>query len=182
MYDKLGVLLTDDDLAGESRYQPLMEGAYGRLDDAGLCARTTGRWSVHRPGFTNRDGDPLPLIARSRTGAFMYATSDLACVIDRVERLDADLVLYVIGAPQAQHLQMVFDGVRDGRAGSTPPTEAVHVAFGSVLGDDRKMLRSRSGESVKLVDLLDEAVDARPPPSPRRTPSSSRPSGPRSRG
>jgi len=158
VYDKLGVLLTDDDLAGESRYQPLMEGAYGRLDDAGLLREDDGAMVVTVPGFTNRDGDPLPLIARSRTGAFMYATSDLACVIDRVERLDADLVLYVIGAPQAQHLQMVFT-VCEMAGWLTPPTEAVHVSFGSVLGDDRKMLRSRSGESVKLVELLDEAVD-----------------------
>lgn len=157
VYDKLGVLLTDDDLAGESRYQPLMEGAYARLADAGLLREDDGAMVVDVPGFTNRDGDPLPLIARSSAGAFMYATSDLACVIDRVERLGADLMLYVVGAPQAQHLQMVFDVAR--LAGwLEPPTEAVHVSFGNVLGDDRKILRSRSGDSVKLVDLLDEAI------------------------
>src|SRR5690606_35808682 len=87
-----------------------------------------------------------------------YATSDLACVIDRVERLGADLLLYVAGAPQSQHLEMVFAVAR--MAGwLRPPAEAIHVSFGSVLGEDRKMLRSRSGDAVKLIELLDEAVD-----------------------
>ncbi|MFN3255680.1 MAG: arginine--tRNA ligase [Ilumatobacter sp.] len=157
VYTKLGVLLTDDDLAGESRYQPLMEGAYQRLDDAGLLHEDDGAMVVTVPGFVNRDGDPLPLIAQSRTGAFMYATSDLACVVDRVERLGADLMLYVIGTPQSQHLQMVF-AVCKMAGWLAEPVEAVHVGFGNVLGDDRKILRSRSGDSVKLVDLLDEAI------------------------
>jgi arginyl-tRNA synthetase len=88
----------------------------------------------------------------------MYATSDLACVVDRVERLGADLLVYVIGAPQAQHLQMVFEVSR--MAGwLRPPAEAVHVSFGNVLGEDRKMLRSRSGDAVKLIELLDEAIE-----------------------
>ena len=158
VYDKLGVLLTDDDLAGESDYQQLMPQAYARLEAAGLLEESDGAQVVFPPGFTNRDNDPLPMIVRSSVGAFMYATSDLACVLDRVERLGAELLLYVIGAPQAQHLQMVFE-VSKMAGWLQPPVEAVHVAFGNVLGDDRKMLRSRSGDSVKLVDLLDEAVD-----------------------
>jgi arginyl-tRNA synthetase len=158
VYDKLGVLLTDDDLAGESKYQPLMPEVYARLESAGLLEHSDGAKVVFPPGFTNRDNEPLPLIFRSSAGAFMYATSDLACLLDRVERLGADLLLYVIGAPQAQHLQMVFEVAR--MAGwLQPPVEAVHVAFGSVLGDDRRPLRSRSGEAVKLVELLDEAVE-----------------------
>ncbi|MEL6892718.1 MAG: arginine--tRNA ligase [Actinomycetota bacterium] len=158
VYRKLGVLLTDDDLVGESFYQPLMEGVYGRLEEQALLHEDDGAMVVYPEGFTNRDGDRLPLIAKSRTGAFMYATSDVACVVDRVERLGADLMLYVVGAPQAQHLQMVFEVCR--MAGFlTPPTEAVHVPFGSVLGEDRKMLRSRSGDAVKLIELLDEAID-----------------------
>jgi arginyl-tRNA synthetase len=158
VYDKLGVLLTDDDLAGESNYQPLMPNAYARLEAAGLLEQSDGAQVVFPPGFTNRENEPLPLIMRSSAGAFMYATSDLACVLDRVERLGADLLLYVVGAPQAQHLQMVFEVAK--MAGwLQPPAEAIHVGFGSVLGEDRKMLRSRSGDSVKLVDLLDEAVE-----------------------
>ena len=158
VYRQLDVLLTDDDLAGESNYQSLMPDAYARLEAAGLLEQSDGAQVVFPPGFTNRDNEPLPLIVRSSAGAFMYATSDLACVLDRVERLGADLLLYVIGAPQAQHLQMVFR-VAEMAGWLQPPAEAVHVAFGSVLGDDRKMLRSRSGDSVKLVDLLDEAVE-----------------------
>lgn len=158
VYSKLGVLLTDDDLAGESQYQPLMEGAYQRLEDSGLVHEDDGAMVVTVPGFTNRDGDPLPLIAKSSAGAFMYATSDLACIIDRVERRDADLMLYVVGAPQSQHLQMVFEVCK--MAGwLVEPIEAVHVAFGNILGDDRKIMRSRSGDSVKLVGLLDEAIE-----------------------
>ena len=158
VYTKLGVLLTDNDLVGESYYQPLMGPAVERLRQADLLQEDDGAQVVFPDGFTNRDGDPLPLIIQARTGGFNYATSDIACVLDRVERLDADLMLYVVGAPQQQHLQMVFAVCAMG-GWLTAPTEAIHVAFGNVLGDDRKMLRSRSGESVKLVDLLDEAID-----------------------
>lgn len=158
VYRKLGVLLTDDDLAGESKYESLMPEVYDRLDRAGLLTESDGAQVVFVPGFTNRDNEPLPLIVRSSAGAFMYATSDLACVLDRTEHIGADLLLYVIGAPQAQHLQMVFE-VSKMAGWLTPPAEAVHVAFGSVLGDDRKMLRSRSGDAVKLIELLDEAVE-----------------------
>jgi arginyl-tRNA synthetase len=158
VYAKLGVLLTDGDLAGESRYQHLMDDVYGRLEQLGMVEESDGAKVVFPPGFTNRDNEPLPLIVRSRTGAYMYATSDLACVVDRVERLGADLLLYVVGAPQAQHLQMVFEVCR--MAGwLRPPAEAVHVTFGSVLGEDKKMLRSRTGDAVKLVELLDEAIE-----------------------
>lgn len=158
LYDKLDILLTDDDLAGESMYQPMMLDTIGKLDEAGLVSVDDGAKVVFPPGFENRDGDPLPLIIQARTGGFNYATSDLACVYDRIHRLDADLMLYVIGTPQSQHLQMVFEVAR--MAGwLQPPTEAVHVNFGNVLGGDRKMLKSRSGDPLKFVDLLDEAVE-----------------------
>lgn len=157
VYDRLGVLLTDADLMGESAYNDLLPRVIERLDAAGLLQRSDGADVVFPPGYTNRDGDPLPLIVQKGAGGFNYATSDLACVIDRVERLGADLVLYVVGAPQAQHLSMVFDVAR--MAGWVPEaTELVHVSFGSVLGPDRKMLKSRSGEPLKFVDLLDEAL------------------------
>jgi arginyl-tRNA synthetase len=157
VYDRLGVLLTDDDLMGESAYNDLLPQVITRLDALGLLQQSDGADVVFPPGYTNRDGDPLPLIVQKGTGGFNYATSDLACVIDRVERLDADLLLYVVGAPQAQHLSMVFDVAR--MAGwLTEPAEAVHVAFGSVLGSDRKMLKSRSGEPLKFIDLLDESL------------------------
>ena len=158
IYDKLDVLLTDDDLMGESQYQSTMQETIDRLRNAGLLEESDGATVVFPPGFTNRDNEPLPLIVQARTGGFNYATSDLTCVIDRVERLGADLLLYVVGAPQAQHLQMVF-AVAEMAGWLESPAEAVHVSFGSVLGDDRKMLRSRSGDAVKLVELLDEAVE-----------------------
>ncbi|MFM9122696.1 MAG: arginine--tRNA ligase, partial [Actinomycetota bacterium] len=113
---------------------------------------------VFPSGFTNRENQPLPLIIRKSDGGYNYATSDLACVIDRVERLRADLLIYVVGSPQAQHLEMV--AAVAGQVGwLKPPCEMVHVAFGNVLGTDKKMLKSRSGDAVKLDALLTEAVE-----------------------
>jgi arginyl-tRNA synthetase len=158
VYAKLGVLLTDDDIAGESTYNDLLPEVMDRLKAADLLVESDGADVVFPPGFTNREGDPLPLIAQKRGGGFNYSTSDLACVIDRVERVKGDLLLYVVGAPQAQHFAMVFK-VAEMAGWLEPPTEAVHVMFGNVLGPDRKMLKSRSGEPLKFIDLLDEAVD-----------------------
>jgi arginyl-tRNA synthetase len=158
VYRQLGVLLTDDDLMGESAYQPLMPQVIDRLRDAGLLQQSDGADVVFPPGYTNRDGDPLPLIVQKGHGGFNYATSDLACIIDRVERVKATLLLYVVGAPQAQHLAMVFD-VAQAAGWLQPPTRAVHVAFGNMLGADRKMFKTRSGESVKLQALITEAIE-----------------------
>jgi arginyl-tRNA synthetase len=129
-----------------------------RLDQAGLLQESDGAKVVWVPGYTNREGEPLPLIVQARTGGFNYATSDLACVIDRVERLDATLLVYVIGTPQAQHLQMVWK-VAEMAGWLQPPARAVHVNFGNVLGADRKMLKSRSGDPMKFIDLVDEAIE-----------------------
>ena len=158
VYRQLGVLLTDDDLRGESAYHSLLPEVIRRLDDAGLLQRSDGADVVFPPGYTNRDGDPLPLIVQKGHGGFNYATSDLACIIDRVERLGATLLLYVVGAPQAQHLEMCFD-VATMAGWLQPPARAVHVAFGNMLGDDRKMFKTRSGDSVKLQALIDEAIE-----------------------
>jgi arginyl-tRNA synthetase len=158
VYGKLGVLLTDDDLAGESRYDALMPEVVERLRAAGLLRESDGAEVVFPPGFTNREGEPLPLIVRSRAGAFTYATSDLACIVDRVERVGATRLLYVVGAPQGQHLAMVF-AVAEMAGWLVPPARAEHVAFGNVLGADRKMLKSRSGEPVRFIDVIDEAIE-----------------------
>ena len=157
VYHRLGVLLTDDDLRGESAYNDLLPDVVARLQDKGMLTVSDGAEVVFPPGFTNREGDPLPLIIRKRDGGYNYATTDLACVIDRVERKGATLLLYVVGSPQAQHLQMVW-AVAAEAGWLVPPVRAVHVAFGSVLGSDRKIMKSRAGASNKLVDLLDEAV------------------------
>jgi arginyl-tRNA synthetase len=157
VYAKLGVLLTDDDIKGESYYNPMLPGVVTSLREAGLLVEDHGAQCVFPPGFTNREGEPLPLIVQKSDGGFGYAATDLACVRDRVGNLHANWLLYVVGSPQAQHLQMVFEVCR--MAGWLPEgTMAKHVNFGSVLGADHRMLRSRSGTSVKLVDLLDEAV------------------------
>jgi len=139
VYEMLGVHLSDDDLAGESTYQPLMPQVIERLRDAGLLTESDGADVVFPPGFTNREGDPLPLIVQKGAGGFNYATSDLACVIDRVERIGADLVLYVVGAPQQQHFQMVF-AVAEMAGWLAPPRQAVHVAFGNVLARGTRWL------------------------------------------
>jgi arginyl-tRNA synthetase len=158
LYRKLGVLLTNDDLAGESMYNDLLPEVVDRLRTAGLLVESDGAEVVFPPGYTNREGEPLPLIVQKRGGGFNYGTSDLACVLDRVERVKATLILYVVGAEQSQHLAMVFD-VAAMAGWLRPPTRAVHVAFGFVLGTDRKKLKSRSGEPVRFVDVVEEAVE-----------------------
>lgn len=156
VYRRMGVLLTDADVVGESFYQPMLVSVVGDLDAAGLLVEDHGARCVFPPGFTNRDGQPLPLIVQKSDGGFGYAATDLAALRDRVTRLGADRILYVVGAPQSQHLQMCFAVAR--MAGWLPGTVGVeHVAFGQVLGPDRKQFASRSGDVVRLVDLLDEA-------------------------
>lgn len=157
-YGDLGVLLTDDDIVGESFYEPLLPEVLERLEASGLLEKSDGALVVFPPGFTNREGEPLPLLVRTSAGAFTYATSDLACVIDRVERVKADTLLYVVGAPQAQHLAMVF-AVSEMAGWLSEPTEAIHVPFGNVLGPDRKMLKSRSGDPARFADVVSEAIE-----------------------
>jgi len=156
-FRRLGTKLTRDDVVGESFYQDMLPGVVADLDKAGLLRESDGALCAFPPGFTNREGRPLPLIVQNSAGGYTYATTDLAAIRDRVGRLGADLLLYVVGLPQAQHFQMVFAVAR--MAGWLPPgTEAVHVGFGSVLGPDGKMFRTRQGGTVKLSELLDEAV------------------------
>jgi arginyl-tRNA synthetase len=157
VYRLLGVKLTTEDNAGESKYNDLLQPVVDRLIAANLLVESDGAEVVFPPGYHNRENEPLPLIIRNSVGGFNYATFDLATVIDRVENRRATTVLYVVGAPQAQHLAMCWDVCR--MAGWVPDgVEIVHVPFGNVLGDDRKMLRTRSGDSVKLSDLLEESV------------------------
>jgi arginyl-tRNA synthetase len=157
VYDKLGVLLTDDDLMGESAYNAMLPSVVADLDALGLLVESDGAKCVFPPGFVNREGEPLPLIVEKNDGGYGYQATDLATVRDRVTRRKATWMVYVVGAPQAQHLSMVYEVCR--LAGwLVPPARAVHVSFGNVLGADGKILRTRAGASLKLVDLLDEAV------------------------
>ncbi len=158
VYEKLGVELTDDDIVGESFYNDMLASVVAELDAKGLLVVHEGAQCVFPPGFTNRAGDPLPLIVQKSDGGYGYASSDLAAIRHRVRDLGARLMLYVVGAPQAQHFQMCF-AVAAMAGWLTEDVQAVHVSFGSVLGADHKMLASRSGGAMKLVELLDEAVE-----------------------
>jgi arginyl-tRNA synthetase len=157
VYDRLGVLLRTDDIVGESAYNDQLAGIVADLDAAGLLVDSDGARCVFPPGFTGREGEPQPVIVQNRNGGYGYAATDLATVRERVER-DISWLIYVVGAPQAHHLAMVWK-VCEMAGWLQPPARAVHVPFGSVLGEDRKMYRTRSGDSVKLSGLLDEAVE-----------------------
>jgi len=157
-FRRLGTRLTRDDVVAESHYNPLLPGVVRDLAAKGLLVESEGARCVFPPGYTNRGGDPLPLIIQNSVGGYTYAATDLAAVRDRVDRLRAELLLYVVGLPQADHLAMVFTTAR--LAGWLPDgTEAVHLGFGNVLGPDGKMFRTRQGGTVKLDELLDEAVE-----------------------
>ncbi len=158
VYAKLNVELTAEEIFGESFYNDQLDSVVSDLDSAGLIEDSDGALCVFPPGFTNRDGEPLPLIIRKRDEGYGYAATDLAALRDRVDLLGADEILYVVGAPQAQHLSMVFATAR--LAGWLPErVTCEHVAFGNVLDRSRKMFKSREGESVKLVSLIDSAVE-----------------------
>jgi arginyl-tRNA synthetase len=159
VYDQLDVRLDKDDFYGESFYNDRLAPVVDELDAKGMLRESDGAMCVFPEGFTGREGDPLPLIVRKRDGGYGYASTDLAAIRYRTQELGADRLLYVVGTPQAQHFQMVFEAARE--AGwLVPPTSAEHVGFGSILGADGKILRSRSGTSIKLSGLIDDAIAA----------------------
>jgi arginyl-tRNA synthetase len=158
VYELLAVLLSNADVAGESTYQGQLADVVKELEDRRLAVYSEGALCVFPHGFTGREGEPVPLIVRKSDGGYSYATTDLAAIRYRTQELHANELLYVVGAPQRLHLEMVFQVARemgwiDGEA------TARHVAFGSVLGEDHKMLRTRTGAPVRLVELLEEAVE-----------------------
>ena len=158
VYSKLGVQLTDDDIVGESYYNDMLAGVVEELEAKGLLVVHDGAMCVFPPGFENRNGDPLPLIVQKSDGGYGYASTDLAAIRHRVLDLGAQRMLYVVGAPQKQHFQMCF-AVAAMAGWLTDETQAIHVSFGSVLGADGRMVATRTGGTVTLVGLLDEAVD-----------------------
>ena len=158
VYQMMGVLLTDDDLAGESKYEAALPDVVDMLAAAGLLEESEGAKVVYPEGWINREGEPLPLIIQKADGGYNYATSDLACIIDRIQNVGSRDFLYVVGAEQAQHFAMVFEVARS--AGFMDESvNAIHVPFGLVLGTDGKKLASRTGGAVQLKDLLVEAVE-----------------------
>ena len=157
VYSMLGVTLTDDDLAGESMYNDDLRAICDELEASGIAVMSEGALCVFLDGYTGREGKPVPLIIRKSDGGYGYATTDLATIRYRVAKLGANRALYVIGAPQSLHLNMVWDTAR--KAGWLPESVTpVHVQIGNVLGEDRKILKTRSGASLRLVALLEEAV------------------------
>ncbi|MGH3624493.1 MAG: arginine--tRNA ligase, partial [Sciscionella sp.] len=158
VYELLSIRLTRGDIYGESFYNTSLADVIDELERKGLTQVSDGALCTFPPGFTGRDGEPLPLIVRKSDGGYGYATTDLATVrYWIVERGMTDL-LYVVGTPQAQHFQMVFATSRQaGWLGEQ--NTAVHIGFGSILGADGRTIRTRAGDSLKLVELLDEAVE-----------------------
>ncbi|MER5336710.1 arginine--tRNA ligase [Micromonospora sp. NPDC002717] len=157
VYDLLDVTLTGGDFRGESAYNDLLADVVDDLDRLGLLVPSGGADCAFPAGFTGRSGEPLPLIVRKGDGGYGYPATDLAALRQRTGELAATRLLYVVGLPQQQHFAMVF-AVAGAAGWLRPPARAEHLGFGSILGADGRMLRSRTGGSVKLVGLLEEAV------------------------
>ena len=155
-YARLGVLLTDDDLAGESIYNDMLAGVAADLAASGIAVVDDGALVVFVPG------DDAPLIVRKTDGGFGYAATDLAAVRYRFDKLHAQRIIYVVGSPQAHHFSQVFAVAR--MAGWVPDEGVLeHVGFGSVLGPDGKMFKTRDGKTVTLDTLLDLAEEVAAP-------------------
>ena len=158
LYHKLNVTLRWEDVRGESEYNADLPNVVAELKKKGLAVESEGAVCVFPEGFKDKEGKPLPVIVQKSDGAYLYATTDLAAIRYRVGELKADEIIYVTDARQGLHFEMVFAVAR--KAGWVKPeTELVHVTFGSVLGEDGKPLKTRSGENVKLKELLDEAIE-----------------------
>jgi arginyl-tRNA synthetase len=154
IYDLLDINLTE---RGESFYNPLLPGVVADLETVGLLVEDQGAKCVFLEGFTNKDGDPLPLIVQKSDGGYNYATTDLAAIRYRIQQDEAQRLVYLTDAGQTNHFAQIFQVAR--RAGWVPEdVELVHVPFGLVQGEDGKKLKTRSGETVRLRDLLDEAI------------------------
>ncbi|MDX2239786.1 MAG: arginine--tRNA ligase [Leptolyngbyaceae cyanobacterium bins.302] len=155
IYDLLDIRLEE---RGESFYNPLLSDVVKDLDEAGLLVEDDGAKCVFLEGFSNKDGNPLPLIVQKSDGGYNYATTDLAALRYRIQQDHADRIIYVTDAGQSNHFAQFFQVAR--RAGWLPNTvQVIHVPFGLVQGEDGKRLKTRSGETVRLRELLDEAVD-----------------------
>ncbi|MBI1825858.1 MAG: arginine--tRNA ligase [Planctomycetes bacterium] len=161
IYRQLNVRLVD---RGESFYNDLMDDVIRRLErlqrenPGGAVRESEGALCIFLDGFTTREGQPLPMIVRKTDGGYNYATSDLATIVDRVERLHANRIIYVVGMSQKQHFEMLFAAAHKvGIAGANIAME--HVGFGNVLAPGGRPFKTREGGTIKLKDLLNEAVD-----------------------
>ncbi len=157
-YARLRVTLTDDDIRGESFYNDLLPGVAEDLEAKGLAWLSDGALCAFPEGFTNRDGSPLPVIIRKSDGGYNYSSTDLATIRYRVDKVNVDRAVYVVGSDQALHFRMVFAVARE--AGWLPAGKQFeHAQIGMVQGKDGHRLRTRAGDLVKLSDLLAEGVE-----------------------
>ena len=157
VYDKLNVTLSMTDLKAESFYNPQLEGVVTRLENTGLLKGSDGARCVFLDEFVGKDGEPLPVIIQKTDGGYLYATTDLAAVDYRCHELKADRSLYVVDARQSLHFQQVF-AVAAAAGFSDEAISLEHISYGTMMGSDGKPFKTRSGDVVKLIDLLDEAV------------------------
>ncbi|EGZ3812211.1 arginine--tRNA ligase [Salmonella enterica subsp. enterica serovar Lille] len=157
-YDRLNVTLTRDDVMGESLYNPMLPGIVADLKAKGLAVESEGATVVFLDEFKNKEGDPMGVIIQKKDGGYLYTTTDIACAKYRYETLRADRVLYYIDSRQHQHLMQAWTIVR--KAGYVPDSVPLeHHMFGMMLGKDGKPFKTRAGGTVKLADLLDEALE-----------------------
>lgn len=157
-YDRLNVTLTRDDVMGESLYNPMLPGIVADLKAKGLAVESEGATVVFLDEFKNKEGEPMGVIIQKKDGGYLYTTTDIACAKYRYETLHADRVLYYIDSRQHQHLMQAWAIVR--KAGYVPESVPLeHHMFGMMLGKDGKPFKTRAGGTVKLADLLDEALE-----------------------
>lgn len=158
VFNKLDMEIRDADIVGESGYNAMLEETCRILEESGVAVRSEGALCVFFDDVKGPDGNPVPLIVKKSNGGYGYAATDLSAIRDRVQNLKANTLLYVVDARQALHFKMVFETAR--RAGwLNEDVKAVHLPFGTVLGKDGKPFKTREGETVRLADLLDEAID-----------------------
>ncbi|MEG1210968.1 MAG: arginine--tRNA ligase [Leclercia sp.] len=157
-YDRLNVTLTRKDVMGESLYNPMLAGIVADLKAKGLAVESEGATVVFLDEYKNKEGEPMGVIIQKKDGGYLYTTTDIACAKYRYETLHADRVLYYIDSRQHQHLMQAWTIVR--KAGYVPDSVPLeHHMFGMMLGKDGKPFKTRAGGTVKLADLLDEALE-----------------------
>ncbi|WP_131023877.1 arginine--tRNA ligase [Klebsiella variicola] len=157
-YDRLNVTLTRDEVMGESLYNPMLPGIVADLKAKGLAVESEGATVVFLDEYKNKEGEPMGVIIQKKDGGYLYTTTDIACAKYRYETLHADRVLYYIDSRQHQHLMQAWTIVR--KAGYVPDSVPLeHHMFGMMLGKDGKPFKTRAGGTVKLADLLDEALE-----------------------
>lgn len=158
VYDRMNVTLSRKDVMGESLYNDMLPGIVADLKAKGLAVESEGATVVFLDEYKNKDGEPMGVIIQKKDGGYLYTTTDIACAKYRYETLHADRVLYYIDSRQHQHLQQAWSIVR--KAGYVPESVPLeHHAFGMMLGKDGKPFKTRAGGTIKLSDLLDEAVE-----------------------